>query len=196
MIFETIVITTDVAGNPHVTPFGIQREKNHVIISPFRPSATLDNVLATKSVVVNFTDDVRVFAGALTGRKAWQLKPASLVQGFVLEDVLAHQELMLVDVLEDNLRPQLIFDIINTINHKPFQGYNRAQAAVIELAVLASRLHMLPVEKIKAEMQYLQIAIDKTAGERELEAWSWLIEKIENYETGIAGNNLALRELN
>ena len=65
------------------------------------------------------------------------------------------------------------------------------RSAVIELAVLASRLHMLPVEKIKAEMQYLQIAIDKTAGERELEAWSWLIEKIKNYEAGIAGNNLA-----
>ena len=62
---------------------------------------------------------------------------------------------------------------------------------MIELAVLASRLHNLPIEKIKAEMQYLQIAINKTAGQRELLAWSWLCEKIENYQAESVGNNLA-----
>jgi uncharacterized protein len=60
-------------------------------------------------------------------------------------------------------------------------GFNRAQAAVIELAVLVSRLHMLPVEKITQEMQYLQIAIDKTAGERELQAWQWLVDCVNNH---------------
>jgi uncharacterized protein len=55
---------------------------------------------------------------------------------------------------------------------------NRAQAAVIEGAVLVSRLHMLPAEKIASEMAYLQIAIDKTAGSEEREAWSWLREAV------------------
>jgi uncharacterized protein len=44
-----------------------------------------------------------------------------------------------------------------------------------------SRLHMLPVEKITQEMQYLQIAIDKTAGERELQAWQWLVDCVNNH---------------
>lgn len=65
--------------------------------------------------------------------------------------------------------------------HQAFNGFNRAQAAVIELAVLASRLHMLPKGKVEMELTYLQIAIDKTAGSRELEAWQWLIEKIDDY---------------
>lgn len=191
MIFETIVITTDIAGNPHVTPFGVRYQGELVVIEPFRPSTTLDNVLATKSAVINFTDDVRVFAGALTGRQVWQLNPAKNIQGFVLDGALAHRELTLVEVKEDAIRPTLYFATVHQVNHKPFQGYNRAQSAVIELAVLASRLNRLPMEKITAEMQYLQIAIDKTAGERELQAWSWLCEKIENYQAEHTGNNLA-----
>jgi len=45
-----------------------------------------------------------------------------------------------------------------------FSGFNRAQAAVIEAAILVSRLNMLPQEKIDAEMAYLRIAVEKTAG--------------------------------
>jgi hypothetical protein len=45
--------------------------------------------------------------------------------------------------------------------------------------VLTTRLNMLPPEKIEAELKYLEIAIAKTAGPRELEAWGWLMEKID-----------------
>jgi hypothetical protein len=37
---------------------------------------------------------------------------------------------------------------------------------------------MLPWEKVASEIEYLEIGLDKTAGERELEAWHWLMEKI------------------
>ena len=55
---------------------------------------------------------------------------------------------------------------------------NRAKAAVLEAAILASRLKMLPPEKIEDELAYLKIAIDKTAGPDEEKAWGWLLEKI------------------
>jgi hypothetical protein len=60
-------------------------------------------------------------------------------------------------------------------------GLNRAKAAVLEAAVLVSRLHMLPDEKIDNEIKYLQIAIDKTAGEHEVEAWGWLMNRIKTF---------------
>ena len=60
-------------------------------------------------------------------------------------------------------------------------GFNRAQGAVIEAAILATRLHMLPREKVERELGYLQIAVEKTAGPREHEAWRLLIEKIEDH---------------
>jgi hypothetical protein len=59
---------------------------------------------------------------------------------------------------------------------------NRARAAVLEAAILATRLDMLSPEKIESEIAYLQIAIDKTAGEAEREAWDMVMAKIEGYK--------------
>ena len=72
---------------------------------------------------------------------------------------------------------------MHEITHGPFRGFNRAQSAVVEAAILVSRLHMLSPEKIRSELTYLTIAIDKTAGAREIEAWGWLLTKIR--EAGI-----------
>jgi uncharacterized protein len=181
MIYETIIISTDLDNNPHVTPFGVQYEGDLVVISPYKPSKTLTNILATKSASMNLTDDVRVFAGAITKRQPWTLLPTHTIKGHRLKDCLAHAELRLIEVREDTQRPQLIMQQIETQHYAGFRGFNRAQAAVIELAVLTSRLHLLLPEKIQSEVQYLQIAIDKTAGDRETAAWGWLMEKIAQY---------------
>ena len=55
---------------------------------------------------------------------------------------------------------------------------NRARAAVLEAAILSTRLNRLSREKIDQELAYLKIAIDKTAGPIELEAWRLVLEKI------------------
>jgi hypothetical protein len=47
---------------------------------------------------------------------------------------------------------------------------------------------MLPAEKIEREIAYLQIAIDKTAGPRERQAWEWLMQRIAEHKAGaVAG---------
>lgn len=191
MIYETIVTSVNTQGIVHVTPFGIRMQDDLVIISPYRPSITLDNILATGCAVLNLTDDVRVFAGALTGRAKWRLLPTEKITGFRLADTLVHRELKLVKVEDDLVRPQLFLEVVNEEQHQSFQGFNRAQAAVIELAVLVSRLKRLPMEKISQEMDYLAIAIEKTAGPRELEAWGWLVEAVSNHRAALNNENLA-----
>jgi len=191
MIWETIVTSTDAHGEPHIAPFGVRERNGLVMIAPFRPSTSLDNLLNQGVAVLNLTDDVRIFAGALSGRRFWPVRKAERVNGHVLDAALAHRELELVEVKEDTTRPELYFRVVHEVNHAPFRGFNRAQAAVVELAVLVSRLHMLPLEKINAEVSYLKIAIEKTAGERELEAWGWLVECIENHQAAITGRNQA-----
>ena len=123
MIFETIVTTVNAQGAVHTTPFGIRMQDGLVIISPYKPSTTLENILATGHAVVNLTDDVRVFAGALTGRKAWSLTPAEKVHGYRLVDTLAHKELKLVKVWDDALRPQLFLEVVYEAQHAGFQGF-------------------------------------------------------------------------
>ena len=91
---------------------------------------------------------------------------------------MAHSEVEVAEVVEDELRPRFRCRTVHEAGHAPFLGLNRAQAAVLEAAILVSRLHMLPAEKVEGELRYLKIAIDKTAGEAEREAWGWLMAAV------------------
>ena len=188
-INEIILISENADGTAHIAPFGMRERGELLLIAPFRPSVSLDNLMSGRPATVNTTDDVRVFAGALTGRRDWSV--SKLEGAWVLPSALSYRLLKLVKVEEDEQRPHLYFEVEREANLRPFQGYNRAQAAVIELCVLVSRLNRLPLEKILAEIAYLQIAIDKTAGEQELQAWRWLMEAVENHQANIRGANLA-----
>ena len=189
MIRECIVTTLSEEGRVHLAPLGLiaapprqgKVEAKDWIVAPFRPSTTLDNLRVTPFAVANFTDDVLVFAGCLTGRKDWPTRPATHVPGVVLDGALSHAELKVEEVDEDEQRPRFHCRVVHQAMHAPFLGFNRAQGAVIEAAILATRLHMLPRDKIERELGYLQIAMEKTAGPREHEAWRLLIEKIEDH---------------
>ncbi len=184
-IVETIVTTLNQKGEAHIAPLGlIDDDGTGWIVAPFRPSRTLDNLMSNPFVVASHTDDVRVFAGCITGRREWPLLKADIVNGVRLENAVSHWELKVDRLTDHEQRPRFHCQIVHSGSHRPWPGYNRAQAAVLELAVLSTRLGMLPPEKVESELKYLQIAIDKTAGERELEAWGWLMERIDAWRHG------------
>ena len=187
MIHETIITTLNADGTPHIAPMGVRTECDLHRIAPFRPSRTLDNVLRSGRAVINYTDDVRVFAGFHTGRRSWPTVPADAVDGVRLALALAHVEVEVARWEDDEARPRIYFRELAREAHAAFRGFNRAQAAVIEAGILVSRLRMLPAEKIDREMDYLRIAIEKTAGEHEREAWEWLVERIENHRRSPGG---------
>jgi hypothetical protein len=185
MIHETIVTTAARDGRPHIAPMGVRFEDGLAILAPFRPSTTLDNIVATRAAVINFTTDVRVFAGCVTGySKDWPTLPATHVDSVRLSGSLAHMELELDTFQDDPQRPVLRMRNVHGETHAPFTGFNRAQAAVVEGAILVSRLFMLPAEKVDHEMAYLQIAIDKTAGEQERIAWDWITAAVARHRAG------------
>lgn len=177
-IFETVVTTQSPEGVAHIAPMGVRYQAGRVVLMPFKPSTTLANIVATGHAVLNLITDTRVFAGCVTGRKQWPLLPADKITGQRLACALHHVELRLDEHADDAQRPVLRMASVHEASHAPFMGLNRAQAAVVEGAVLVSRLHMLPAEKVDAEMAYLQIAIDKTAGAGEHEAWGWLQQAV------------------
>lgn len=181
MIRETIVTTLNRDGHVHIAPLGIIADGEGWILAPFRPSTTLENLSAVPFAVANYTDDVRIFAGCLTGRHHWPTTASDKVPVPRLEGALAHVELAVERVSDDDQRPRFHCRVMHRRSHAPFEGFNRAQAAVIEAAILVSRLHLLPREKIEREIAYLEIAVGKTAGSAEQQAWSWLMEKIRAY---------------
>lgn len=187
MIHETVVTTRCEDGSPHIAPMGVHDRQGGLVLAPFRPSGTLRNLLRERCAVINYTDDVRVFAGCLTGRHDWPLCPASVIDGLRLCDTLGHAEVEIVRVEEDDVRPRLHARVVHEQSHRPFHGFNRAQAAVLEAAILVSRLGMLPREEIDTEIAYLRIALEKTAGERERVAWEWLMQAIAQHRSAEPG---------
>jgi hypothetical protein len=183
-IFENVITTCAPGGAVHVAPMGVRYVDELVVLKPFRPSQTLDNMLATGAAVLNVLTDVRVFAGCVTGRRTWPTEAVATQDGAPaarLSCAHSHVLLRLAQVHDDPQRPTLYMARVREAQHSAFPGFNRAQAAVIEGAVLVSRLHLLAPEKIATELAYLQIAIDKTAGPAELEAWAWLQEAVARH---------------
>ena len=133
---------------------------------------------------MNYPDDWRFFAGCQPGRYDWPTLPVDQLACRRLAAALAHSEVRLERVQDDPTRPRLYCREIAHVAHGAFGGFNRAQSAVIEAAILVSRLNMLPREKIDAEMAYLAIGLEKTAGPRELEAWGGLEARIDEFRGG------------
>ncbi len=191
-IYEIILTTMNPPGTSglsdspvsqaHHAPFGIQIEEDQVIIAPYRPSRSLDNLFAHRQAVINFTNDSRFFAGCLTGRREFPLCPVE-GGGVRLQDALAHAAIRVVRIDDDDVqRPRFHCAITHRQSHAAFPGFNRAQAAVIEAAILMSRLHILPLEKIEREIDYLAVAVSKTAGPGEWQSWGWLMEHLETFK--------------
>ncbi len=183
MIRESIVTTRNSDGGVHIAPMGIHIEGEELVFMPFRPSTTLENLLRERSAVVNYTDDVRVFAGALTGHHEWPVCASSRIAGWRLAQTLAHSEVNVQRIDDDAVRPRIYGRVVYECTHAPFRGFNRAQAAIVEAAILVSRLDRLPRSKVETELAYLKIAVEKTAGPTERTAWGWLMERVAAYHS-------------
>ena len=181
-IHEAILTTPMPEGATHIAPLGFRHEDGLVVLAPFHPSRTLEHLRAFGQAAISHTDDVRVYAGCLTGRRDWPVLPCEQVRCGRLADALSHHELQVERVDDsDPQRPRFFCRELAVAMHRPFPGFNRAQAAVIEACILVSRLHLLPAERVAHEIDGLGIAVDKTAGEREREAWTWLMQRIAAY---------------
>jgi hypothetical protein len=181
LIREVIVSTIDRSGRAQLAPIGLVEDGQGWIIAPFRPSKTGDNLAETPFAIANYTDDASIFAGLITGRHDWPLAAAKKIPVPRLASALAHAELRVIRVEEDAERPRFHCEVLHCEQHAPFEGFNRARNAILECAILLTRTHILPREKIDREIDYLAIAVEKTAGPREREAWSWLMQKWESF---------------
>ena len=173
-IRESIVTTHERRRQRARGADGRDREAPFLVIAPFQPSTTLANLRRHPFACVNYATDVRDLCRLRDRRRRdWPVVAAERIDGWRLADALAHAEVEVAEVVDDAQRPRFRCRDVHEASHGPFRGFNRAQAAVHRggdpghpAAHAASRT------KIEQEMGYLQIAIDKTAGEPEREAWA------------------------
>jgi uncharacterized protein len=181
LIRECIVTTLNAAGEPHLAPLGLIEDGDRWIVAPFRPSTTLHNLELCPKATASFIDDAEIFAGFVTGNRDFALESVPGWPAPRLAAALSHAELEVESVVADELRPRFCCAVRRVEAHRPFLGMNRAKAAVLEAAILVTRLHMLSHEKIDSEIAYLKIAIEKTAGPIERAAWDRIMTRIEKH---------------
>ena len=181
-ILETIVTTTNTDGSTHITPLGVRLAPQGWLLSPFLPSRTNENLRREKCAVINRIDDVRIFSGCLTGHLDWPLVAADVLPVKRLACALTHTEVRVEKISENGAKSTFVCQPVYEKIHRAFQGFNRAQSAIIELAILVSRLHLLPIEKIQQGVNFLRPMMEKTGGEHEQIAWRWLMDTIDTHK--------------
>ena len=164
-----------------MAPFGVIIQGKNLIIAPFRPSRTLDNLLENPEAVINYTDDAYLYAALVVGKGRYKVFPAQKVKGFVLQNALAHSEVKVTKIKDDSERPKLYLKKIYEKTHKPCQGFNRAQSAIIETSILISSLGILPLGEINKQIAIHKNCVEKTSGPREIAAWRLLMNRFHQF---------------
>jgi hypothetical protein len=178
VIVETIVTTISPDGDVNIAPMGVEWGEDALVLKPFLETATYRNVAATGAAVVNLIDDVRVFARAAISNPVYPTFDAVTVRGVVLADCCSWREMKLRALDGTPPRARIEMAVVHHGSRREFIGFNRARHAVLEAAIYATRVHMLPRAYIEGEMARLQVIVDKTAGAAEQEAMFLLADYI------------------
>jgi len=177
-ILEGIVVTLDAAGTPNVAPMGprVDRDLARLVLRPFQSSQTYQNLKTNRCGVLHVTDDVELFARAAVGELG---TPPALarVAGFPcprLADACRWLAFK-VESLDDSAeRTSIMCHVVSRGELRPFFGFNRAKHAVIEAAILATRIGIIPSPEIRGEMDRLAVLVQKTGGTQECNAFDFL----------------------
>jgi uncharacterized protein len=181
MIIEAIFSTVDRAGCPNFAPMGLVWGEMEMTVRPFRDTRTCRNLMDTRAGVVNVTDDVLLFARAALSDPQPAYRPASYIEGVVLQDVCSWRELEVMDENGTARRASFRCRVVGRGVEREFLGFNRARGAVIEAAILATRLHLHnPGEVGPALGRYAEI-VSKTGGHREEEAMHYVRNYVKEW---------------
>src|ERR687896_955580 len=177
-ILETVVTTINPDGSVNCAAMGVEWGEQRIVIKPFRGTRTLRNLRATGAAVVNLTDDILLFSQAALGDPQPPTRPASGIEGAVLDDACSWREVRVEAIDDDEPRARVRTVVVGGGTGREFLGLNRARHAVLEASILASRARLLPAAEIRAELRRLQVLVDKTAGPREREAMEYVIKAL------------------
>lgn len=183
MIVEGLVTTKNADGVVNVSPMGpqVDAEMRQLVLRPFCTSATLANLRRKGEGVFHVTDDVELLAETAVGspRQPPRLTPAPEIDGAILADACRWYAFRVESIDEREERAVLVANVVARGALRDFLGFNRAKHAVVEAAILASRVAILPTADILTKFHDLQPLVDKTGGDTERRAFAMLRQFVE-----------------
>ena len=78
-------------------------------------------------------------------------------------------------------RSEMEAEIVHRGERRPFFGFNRARHAVIEAAILATRVHLLTATEVESQYSVLESAVAKTGGPAEHAAFARLQDYVQSH---------------
>lgn len=181
MILEALVTTLDADGGPHLAPMGprVAPDFTHFTLRPFPTSNTYRNLVRHGEGVLHVTDDAFLLAKAAIGTAEMPpTRPAERVRGFVLADCCRYYEFAVTSVDASSERVTIEAEVRHSGRVRDFFGFNRAKHAVVEAAILATRLHLLPLAEVASEFAKLRVIVGKTGSPDEHAAMDLLDAKL------------------
>lgn len=183
-IIETVTTTINPDGSVNCAAMGVEWGDETIVIKPYASTRTLRNLRATGAAVVNLTDDILLFTQAALGDPRPPTRPTAAIDGAVLADACSWREVTVEAIDDSGPRARVTTHVVGGGTGREFLGFNRARHAVLEASILASRARMLAAAEIRAEVERLQVLVDKTAGPREREA----MELVRRHVRAAVGN--------
>jgi hypothetical protein len=181
MIIETIVSTENETGDFNFAPLGVRYEGGQFSFIPFKTSRTYANLIRTRQGVINFTDDVYLFAGTMLENLVPEYDLSETVRGAVIRGAAGYREFRVTDVEDLDVKVRMRVEIVGEKDFPfSFSGFNRAKFAVIEALIAASRVHILSRNEVDSEIRRCGMIVEKTGTDREKLAMSVILRYLRN----------------
>ena len=171
MIIETIFSTLDESGNPNFAPMGVEWGEESVVVRPFCTSQTCRNLLSGGYGVANLSDNVLAFVECALYDEILPSFPATTIQGAVFRDTCSWLELEVVSSHGSEERAEFNCRILHRGSLKKFLGFCRAKNAIIEAAILATRLTFHDRSDVLDSLNQYMKVVEKTGSEIEKQAF-------------------------
>ncbi len=181
MILEGIVTTLNDDATLNIAPMGPRVDPGSNLaqfeLRPYRSSTTYRNLKARGEGVFHVTDDVLLLAQTAIGLAAAPApatRPADVVAGRILLDACRYYEFRVAELDDREERTTIVAVTAAQGRLRDFFGFNRARHAVLEAAILATRIEIMPLEEMLDDFRKLAVLVDKTGGPRERAAFTLL----------------------
>lgn len=159
------------------------------ILRPFKTSTTYKNIHATDEGIFHVTDDALMLARAAIGRVRSEglvpMRPAKVVRGMVLTGACRYFELRVQEMFSQEERATIVMAPVGGGTLRDYLGFNRAKHAVVEAAILATRLHLTGAPAVLEEYTRLQTAVERTGSVIEMQAMKELREYVETHAISV-----------
>ena len=194
-IVEGILTTENADGSVNVAPMGprVDADFKEFELRPFPGSRTYENLLRARRGTFHVTDNVEMIARAAVGRLPSEplLLPSPQEGFYPLADCCRWYQLQVVEADTSGERARLTCRVVGEGKVREFFGLNRARHAVLEAAIVATRVHLLPSAEIATTFDMLRPWVEKTGSDVERRAFQFLLDTIAQ-RTAETGNRESL----